>query len=145
MTVTPYWLTGIHPMPVRDLAMQVDDLLTREGFVKDYLYLPVTDGEPSGYCVAGAVNKILTGSWSYPRKYDLSPADPAYTHGPMHDFALEFRAVASSEFPALWASAVSRVVQTTYDAPLPVLNMISFNNLPDVTLADMRRILMLMR
>lgn len=146
MTISPCWMTRISPVPVRDLAMQVDDLFTSHGFIKDFLYMPPDQDAPPGYCVAGAVNKVLTGSWSYPRQGQFHPADPEYMHGPMQDFAIEFGAVAANEFPALWLNACMRVAPGTVNhAPTTVLNMVSFNNHPDVTLADMRRILMLMR
>lgn len=149
MTVSPFFSPypggASLPMPAGELARKVDDLLISEGFIKDFLYVPPNHTMPAGYCVAGAINKILTGSHIYPRAQgEPGLFDSIYMFGALSDFARKFGAVAQQEFPYQWMSAVSRVIPQA-QAPVDVSEMIAFNNHPHVGLADMRRVLMLMQ
>jgi hypothetical protein len=131
----------------------VDNLLRGAGFTKDTLYSPhptVIDGRevPAGYCIAGAINKVLTGSHEYPRAEGSYLLPMQHMNGTMGHFAARFCDIASKEFPALWMEAnifAPSSPVSSVDAHFLVNAMVRFNNLPAVTLADMRRVLILMR
>lgn len=140
-------------LSISELAGEVDNLLRGAGFTKDTLYSPgptVIAGRevPAGYCIAGAINKVLTGSHEYPRAPSPFLVPVPYMNGIMGQFAVRFCDTASKEFPALWMEANvlgPLYLMSSMDVHFHVNAMVRFNNLPAVTLADMRRVLILMR